>query len=71
MGKPEVYNGMNQDLPSLLKGRKGIIFFEGFIEDGSRTNQARHIDLWNGTDIRAPYNSQMMDSKTIWFWPIK
>jgi len=71
LGNPEIYNGMIQDIASLLKGRTGIIFFEEFIEDGDRTSQARHIDLWNGVGIRAPYFNQMMDSKTIWFWPIK
>lgn len=71
LGKPEVFNGTTQNIPSLLNGRTGIIFFQGFVEDGSRTDEARHIDLWNGSGIRAPYYSQMMDSRTIWFWPVK
>ncbi|MDO6433109.1 T6SS effector amidase Tae4 family protein [Flavitalea sp. BT771] len=71
LGSPEVYNGTKQDIPTLLSGRTGIMFFQGFIEDGARTDEARHIDLWDGSDIRAPFFEQMMDSRTIWFWPVK
>lgn len=73
LGKPEIYNGMTQDVLSLINGRTGIIFFQGFIEDGTRTDQARHIDLWDGSAFRAPadWTGQMMDSRTIWFWPVK
>jgi hypothetical protein len=71
LGSPEVFNGMTQDVPSLINGRTGIIFFQGFLEDEIRSNQPRHIDLWNGSNLQSPYYDQMMDPKTIWFWPVK
>jgi hypothetical protein len=71
LGKPQIFNGTTQNILSLLSGKTGIIFFQGFEEDGIRSDQARHIDLWNGNDIRAPDYSQIMNLQTVWFWPVK
>ena len=75
LGKPGVIiNGNIWDVPDYLKGQTGIIFFMDFVEDGVRSYNAVHIDLWNGSSIRASETfdqNQMFDAKVIWFWPVK
>jgi len=77
LGKPIVYNGTKDDVGKLLDGKTGIIFFQRYNENfgttdpESRSYSNVHIDLWNKTEIMAPYIDQMLNSKIIWFWEVK
>ena len=76
-GTPQKINGINEDALSMLEGRTGIIFFQGynhyygFNVPESRGNSNVHIDLWNKNTLMSPYTDQMLNSTTIWFWEIK
>lgn len=69
---PTKYDGTKTDVVSKLKDKTGIIYFENFVENGRRSTQAVHIDLWDKTQYMSPFPfTQMFDAKTILFWEIK
>jgi Type VI secretion system (T6SS), amidase effector protein 4 len=72
LGDPKVYSGTKEDVYALIKGRKGIIYFQGIVEGGRRSDNNVHIELWDSDHYMSNFPfSQMLNAETIWFWPLK
>jgi hypothetical protein len=71
---------------TLLKERKGVIFFKDYWQRGSEKLENRsgdHIDLWNENKITSgsmfyhsiielfSFASDLNNSKEVWFWEVK
>jgi hypothetical protein len=59
-----------------FKGKRGILFFGGIVEENSAGRMTRgpsnvHMDLWNGSGYRSNFGfDQMFDANEIWFWEL-
>ncbi|MBK0378871.1 hypothetical protein I5M19_06110 [Mucilaginibacter sp. SD-g] len=72
LGKPEIYNGTKDDVLQNVLGRQGIIYFQGIVEGGVRSNANGHMELWDRTHYMSNFShEQMFGRTTIWFWPLK
>lgn len=66
------FDGTKQkNIKGLLKNKTGILYFENFIEDNSRTQAAKHIEVWNGIALISMFDEQMFDSSIIIFFEIQ
>jgi len=72
LGTPTVYDGTKADVASLIEGQTGILYFQNFDEDGTRSYQNVHVELWDKDHYMSNFAfSQMFQATNIWFWPIK
>jgi len=68
---PQVFDGTKVDVRALLKGKKGIIYFERFKQSDGTIGEA-HIDLWDGYDLQNPTPQLIFfRAKNIRFFEIK
>ena len=81
LGEPQLLDGSIIGYKGIMKsiaGKTGIIYFENFLEQDSKTHtysrdpNATHIDLFSIVRIMAGFPEwQMFGAKKIWFWEIK
>ena len=81
LGAPQRLDGSVIGYEGIMKsiaGKTGIIYFENFLEQDSKTHtyrresNAAHIDLFNIVTIMGGFPEwQMFGAKKIWFWEIK
>lgn len=74
-GNYKLYNGTKQNVRDLLRYKTGILFFENFVEPDNgverRSNEFRHIEVWNGYNLISGFDFQMFDATIIKFWEIE
>lgn len=73
-GNFKQFDGTKQNVRQLLRHKTGILFFENFEEEvrgvNSRSNEFRHIEVWNGDRLVSGFDFQMFGATIIKFWEI-